>query len=244
MTPSSTPAVFWPEPVLSPIAARDWFARRIALREPASLICLGDAETGMLGYPEEATWSHTSLFLQGQLGRADFEASILARLADRLREAVRSASMVGLPRPSRQLQDPYFGFVADLYNNHGLHTPGQLFTDCAVQRFWQMLLAFRKLLSGLPFIGVVTSRDLARQIAQAFGIAEVTLYPIPSQRRALGAFEDIGPHFPNRFEQLCDELAVPHPGRGLHRGRWHSGQDLRAPDSPARRHRNRCRVGP
>lgn len=75
-----------------------------------------------------------------------------------------------------------------------------------------MLLAYRDLLTGLPFLGLISSRDIGDQIRTTFGIKELVTYPVPSERGMLGAFENLGPHYPERFKQLCDELIVPFRG--------------------------------
>ena len=197
---------------LSPIAARDWFTARIAAREPASLIRLGDGEFAWLGYGSLAPWEQTSFALNVWFGRDDFAPDQLAKTASRLREAVRNATVVGLPRGSRQMRDPFCGSVEAIFDQHDLRRPGQLFTDCGIQRFWQMLLAYRDLLADLPFLGIVTSRGIGAQIKATFRIKEVRTYPVPSERKALGSFEDQGPHYPQRFEQLCEEISVPYRG--------------------------------
>ena len=203
---------FWPEPRLSPGAARDWFKARIASREPASLVRLGDGEFAMLGYGSIAPWEQTAQSLKVWFGHDDFDPALLQRTVGQLREAVRQATVVGLPRPSRQRVDPFCSYVGKLYAHHALRTPGQLFTDCGIHRFWQMLLAYRELLTGLPFLGIVTSRDIGQQVADAFNVKTVAIYPVPSERQVPGAFEHIGDHFPGRFDSLCAELAVPFRG--------------------------------
>ena len=185
---------------------------RIVAGTPTSLIRLGDGELSWLGYGGVAPWNQTSTSLNVWFGRDNFETVLLEETADQLRLAVRRASVVGLPRPSRQMRDPFCGYVRELFEVYKLRSPGQLFTDCGVHRFWQMLLAFRDLLTGLPFLGLISSRDIGDQIRTTFGIRELVTYPVPSERGMLGAFESMGPHYPERFKQLCDELIVPFRG--------------------------------
>ena len=203
---------FLPKPRLAPIAARDWMKRRIAAGTPTSLIRLGDGELSWLGYGSAAPWEHTATSLNVWFGRDDFEPAQLEETANRLRLAVSRATIIGLPRPSRQMRDPRCGYVRSLFELHDLTSPGQLFTDCGVHRYWQLLLAYRDLLTGLPFLGLISSRDIGIQIRTAFGIKELVTYPVPSERGMLGAFESLGPHYPERFEQLCDELIIPFRG--------------------------------
>jgi hypothetical protein len=201
-----------PSQQLSPLVARDWFKARIAAKEPASLIRLGDGEFSWLGYGELAPWEQTSFSLKVWFGRDDFPSSQLLQTANRLKEAVRNATVVGLPRGSRQQRDPFCAAVDEIFDSFNLTQPGQLFTDCGVHRYWQMLLAYRDLLDDLPFLGIVTCRDISERVKTTFRIKEVELYPIPSERKALGAFESQEPHYPQRFEQLCEEISVPYRG--------------------------------
>jgi len=203
---------YWPEPRLSPALARDWFRDRIAAREPASLVRLGNSEFSMLGYGSIASWSQTSQALKGWFGRDDFEPHLLEHLAEQLRRAVRHATVVGLPRPSRQRSDEYCKRVRHVFTEHALYTTRQIFTDCGIHRFWQMLLAYRELLSDLPFLGIVGCRDVAARVSATFHIAEVDVFPIPAAPAAPGAFEHLGPHFPDHFNRVCRELEVPYRG--------------------------------
>ena len=197
---------------LSPISALNWFKARIAAKDPASLIRLGDGEFSWLGYGGLAPWAQTSFALNVWFGRDDFASTQLSETASRLKEAVRNATVVGLPRPSRQKRDPFCRAVDEIFEQHNLKRPGQLFTDCGIHRLWQMLLAYRDLLADLPFLGIVTSRDIGERVKTTFRIKEVKTYPVPSERKALGSFENLGPHYPQRFEQLCEEISVPYRG--------------------------------
>ena len=204
--------MFWPEPRVAPIAARDWIKARIIDGTPTSLIRLGDGEFSWLGYGTLAPWQQTSASLRVWFGRDDFGPLQLEKTANRLRLAVRRATIIGIPRPSRQLRDPFCGYVRGLFDLHELTSQGQLFTDSGVHRFWQMLLAYRDLLKGLPFLGIVSSRDIGDQVRTTFGVKNVVTYPVPSERGMPGAFEGHGPHYPERFDQLCGELTVPFRG--------------------------------
>lgn len=152
------------------------------------------------------------LCVEGVVWRDDFPPTQLLQTANRLREAVRNATVIGLPRGSRQQRDPSFAAVGKIFDSFQLKQPGQLFTDCGVHRFWQMLLAYRDLLADLPFLGIVTSRDIGERVKTTFGMENVALYPVPSERKRLGAFEDQAPHYPQRFEQLCEVISVPYRG--------------------------------
>jgi hypothetical protein len=204
--------IFSPKPFFSPRAILDWFVKRIASRKPASLIRLGDGEFAWLGYNSIAPWEHTSRSLNIWFARDNFDPEQLESTANRLQDAVRAATVIGIPRASRQRREVYCQYVNKIFATHQLTRQGQFYTDCGVHRFWQMLLGYRELLQNLPFLGVVTSRDIANRLSEVFNIKKVVLYPIPSERKALGNFEDIGSHYPERFEQLCSELTVPFRG--------------------------------
>jgi hypothetical protein len=194
------------------MAARDWIKSRITSKTPTSLIRLGDGEFSWLGYGGPAPLQQTALALNVWFGRDDFDPVLLAATADRLRLAVRRATVIGLPRPSRQLSDPFCGYVNELFAQYELASAGQIFTDCGVHRFWQMMLAYRDLLTGLPFLGLVSGRDVSEHVRSTFSIDKIDVYQVPAERAMLGPFEGSGPHYPERFDQLCGELIVPFRG--------------------------------
>ncbi len=173
--------VFSPRPFYSPLAMLDWFQKAILSGEPASLIRLGDGEFSWLGYDSIVPWGHTSRSLRIWFGHDRFRREQLTKTAERLRQAVRSATAIGIPRASRQRKEIYCQPAKKIFNSYGLARAGQLYTDCGVHRFWQMRLGYRDLLQGLPFLGIVTSKDICAGLRETFGIGDVTLYPIPSE---------------------------------------------------------------
>ena len=115
--------------------------------------------------------------------------------------------MVGLPR---QRSDPFCSNLAELDARYDLTHPGQLRTACRVDRLWQMLLAVEDLLQALPFLGIVSSRDIGNRVQANFAISEVKTYPVPPERRLPGDFESLSAQYPGRFNELFATLSVPY----------------------------------
>ncbi len=142
---------------------------------------MGDGELALLGYRTEAPWEHTSRSLNIWFGHDKFRHEDLLGVADRLRNAVRSATVVGVPRESRQRREVYCGYASRVLSRYGLERPGHLYTDCGIHRFWQMLLAYRDLLQGLPFVGIISSRNVGEHLGRVFEIRDVAFYPVPPE---------------------------------------------------------------
>lgn len=203
---------FWPPCTMSPIAAHGWLIEKIHRKEPCSIIRLGDAEFGILGYPSIAPVEHTLRAFNNWFGHDNFSERDIESLANSFRDAVRFATLIGIPRPSRQQREIYCSYVPAIFSHYQLSRPIQLFSDCGIHRHWQMLLGFEEILRKLPFLGLITCRDISAQIADVFEIENIVNYPIPAQKRFPGDFEGLKSHFPDRFLELLGELTVPFKG--------------------------------
>lgn len=199
------------EPWLSPLRVRDLLKSCVDRAQPASMVRLGDGEFPILGYPAEAPWEHTANALGSWFGHAGQPPALIASFADALRAAVRAADIVGVPRGSLHHEER-LTYVDAVFARHGLAVPGQVYVDHGVHHFLQFLLAYGELLRGLPFLGVISGRDVSARLRSAFAIGEVGFYPIPAEPALPGPFAHLAPHFPDRFEALRRELAVPSRG--------------------------------
>ena len=183
--------------------------RHVAERVPLSLVRLGDGEGRLLGFPEIVDKAELDTSLRIWFGRADFGLDELAALAVELRAAVRTADVVGLPRPS-QAGQPEYRAVFDGIERFGLLAHAPLLTDAAIHRYLQIGLFYRELLKGLPFCGLVTCRDLAAAVGRVFRIGHVEQYLVPGEAQHPGPLP--GEHYPARFRELRETLAVPFRG--------------------------------
>jgi hypothetical protein len=183
--------------------------RRIAEGGPFALIRLGDGEGRLLGYPELVDKAELDTSLQIWFGRTDFDPGALAALALELREATLAADVLGLPRPAQLAFAEWRAILAPL-ERFGLLDNGPLLTDTAIHRYLQIGLFYRDLLTGLPFCGVLSCRDLSARLARVFRIDRVEQYLVPGETRYPGLAR--GEHYPARFFELKETLRVPFPG--------------------------------
>ena len=186
--------------------------------EPASLIRLGDGEGRLLGFPEfvnkQATSNEVSGLdhsLQIWFGRDDFQTEDLLSLSTQLREAVKNADIVGLPRLKQYQAFHVYRYVAQAISQFDLLNESQIITDAAIHRYLQFGLFYRLLLEELDFVGLITGRpQLADIIKNIFSIKELKQYLIPAEAIHPGGLE--GEHYPDRFNSLKTELQVPYKG--------------------------------
>ena len=183
--------------------------RHIKERRPLSLVRLGDGEGRLLGFPEIVEKAELDFSLQIWFGRTDFDSADLAALAVQLRHATLAADILGLPRPT-QADVPEWRAIFTPLERFDLLANSPLLTDTAIHRYLQMGLFYRDLLEGLPFCGLITCRDLTRQVARVFHIDHVEPYLIPGEVKHPGPLR--GEHFPMRFLELRETLTVPFPG--------------------------------
>lgn len=159
-------------------------ADAIAAREPFSLICL-DQE---LSYFFCTTSLHAHLVLRPpeilalgstQTGWFDtpLEATppaLLAGLAAQVREALDTASLVGLPdAETLRLDNLHFGLLAEMGRAVPRHA-AQAFTSFRILQMLHDSMPFlRSLLQGQPFLGLVGPHpELARRLGRFCGVAE------------------------------------------------------------------------
>ena len=151
-----------------------------AAGRPLSLIRLGDGEGALAGFPDLAGRAALDRSLGIWFGRTDFSGAALVALGEELREAIRAADVIGLPRV-RQQGSPLYQRLVYTLRMFELVGGNQLLVDAAVHRYLQFGLFYRSLLAGQPFCGLVTCRDLGDRIGEVFGIGEVGPYPVPEE---------------------------------------------------------------
>lgn len=211
MTPKFEP--FLPTPRLSPLSALRWLKARIRAAEPTSVVRLGDGEFAMLGFGNEAPEPHSERSLRIWFGDYRPTRPALDAFASELRDAVRAADLIGLPRLSRQQAGELCSYIRPIFANHRLESPHQVFTDSGLHHFLQLALAFEELVRNLPFLGIISPRPLEMQLSSVFGIQEVVRYPIAAEfmTRESAASSEL-PHYPDRYEELRHGLKVPFRG--------------------------------
>ena len=182
---------------------------RIAAGEPTSVIRLGDGEGAVLGFPDITTRNHIDTYLRIWLRTTAVADRELLSLADACRATVRTADVVGVPRPKQAASHPYWRAVGQALAHFGL-CGNQLFTDTALHRLLQHALLLRPLIVDAPFLGLISSRDVADPIRELFGVREVRWYGVRGERDEPGTVTT--PHYPDGFETLRETLTVPFRG--------------------------------
>ena len=188
---------------------------KIKNKQPLSVIRLGDGEGRLLGYPDFVAKTGGAESLDHSLniwfGHADFSKNSLVDLSGQLREAVENADVIGLPRIKQYDANIAYRNVYDAMEQFNLNTPSHIYTDAALHRYLQFGLFYKQILNGRDFLGLVTGRkNLATIIKDTFNIKHIESHLIPEE--AHYSKHPVAEHFPNRFDELKDEIKVPYAG--------------------------------
>ena len=194
------------------LTAFDVFARvvdALGERRPATVIRLGDGEGAVLGFPEHAGRGDVDRFLRIWLRTADVPIDALLGFVRELRAAVADADIVGLPREKQVATNRLWAAVEIAITTHGLGGSWET-TDAALHRLLQHALLYRPLLAGREFVGLVTCREVSRDLAGLFGIGDIRAYLVRGERDQPG--NAVLPHFPDGYEAIREDLRVPYRG--------------------------------
>ena len=186
---------------------RDCMARRTG----CSVVRLGDGEGALLGYPTITSRADVDRSLLIWLGTKDLpEADVLA-LVEALKDAVRGADVLGLPR-RRQIEQQFhlWRAVQQAVDAQHLLSPGTLPTHTALHRLLQHALLYRPILQHAPFVGLVSCRRIGDELQRTFNIDTVRWYGVRGVSREPGDVQTT--HYPDGFEELRKTLQVPFPG--------------------------------
>ena len=188
----------------------DILHRRIVARQPTAAIRLGDGEGALLGYPRITNRADVDRSLRIWLGTTAIADADLHMLAGALRDAVRHADVIGIPRRKQVEKFRLFGAVERAIALYDLMDEARPLTCAALHRLLQHALLFRPLIAHLPFLGVVSSRDVAEPLQRLFGIGTVRWYGVRGEADYPGSV--VMPHYPSGFAALSERLSVPYAG--------------------------------
>jgi hypothetical protein len=208
----------------------------IRSRAPFSVIRLGDGEGRLLAHPGVLTETEIEIEtiwwqfgpgaveqLKSRHGSRGVELGI-ATLQKLIRQAIRSADCVGLPRPDhfesvaskaaderRRLSNAtagYAGVLIAMAPHLHAFAPERLFDTYVFHEIHHGSL-FAGFLSGLPYLGLVSHTDRSREIGAHFGIGRVEHFPVPGHHVRSPSAEL---HFPERYRAIAAGLRVPFTG--------------------------------
>lgn len=181
----------------------------VITERPLSLIRLGDGEGPLMGWPEFKHRGAIWRSMRYWFGGVHYTDGEIGAIANHLRGAIRNADVIGVPSEDQQRRKHEYravGFYArkfDLFPEHALLTGANLHVE-AYKEGW-----YGKLISGLSSITVITCRDVAGVIKDATGISEVNWLKVPVEAQTIDF--RMTNHWPDRFEEIRLELAIPQP---------------------------------
>jgi hypothetical protein len=203
---------------LSPQTLVALLSAHIDQRSPFSLVRLGDGEGRVMAFPDILPGNGP----RGQLGDSlniwfgdqAFADSEIFGIRDLLMSAVLSADIVGLPTYDQTANVTKFPFTHASYRAVLDYFPAKPTTvticDTGIAHLLQFGGFYGKLLAGLPFCGLVSSRSIGKSVSKAFGIPKVQEYIVPGESKFPGQLT--GRHYPDVFKATMQNLHVPYKG--------------------------------
>ena len=194
---------------------------RIKQKIPSSFIRLGDGEGNFLDYPDEFIDRQQSdqEVIQYLWWKELVLTKSNADITDQFRKAVINADILGIIPERRIIRSTASNNIVT-HSKRGLLAVMNtvliadhdctLYTSCHAHTDLEQWDLYSYILRDLDTISVISCHsDIDEYITQRFGIEEVTLYRIPSERKYQGLFgydDSAEAHFPNYFVRLSDEL--------------------------------------
>jgi len=216
---TSQPPPVWPPvdvplplpypPTLSPREVVAVIKRHQASGTPLSIIRLGDGEAVVMGYPEDVGEEPFNGFMKVFFGRHRISPEQRSQLVRELRDSIRHADIIGVPGGTEINK---FTAARHLLAKYQLVNEKTGISNLSLHRNLQEHDLFKAFLQNLDEVGLVTCRDVAPFVQEAFNIKNVTVYKIPEEAQHAANAKSVGRHFPERFEDLRSTLKVPKPG--------------------------------
>lgn len=179
-------------------------------KEPFSVVRLGDGEGAVLGYPSITSRADVDGFLRIWLRTKDVSETDVLALVGALKDAVRGADILGMPRQRQIEQFRLWRAVQQAMDSLRLHNQNTLHSHTVLHRLLQYALLYRPILQSAPFLGLISCRPIASRLQQVFDIGSVRYYGVRGEREEPGDVQTT--HYPDGFLELRETLAVPFPG--------------------------------
>ncbi|GEA07011.1 hypothetical protein KUL42_17720 [Alteromonas sp. KUL42] len=188
----------------------DFLIQRIEAKLPTSLIRLGDGEGELMGFPTISSRKEVNRSLRVWFDDVSMPDEELEVLSHSIREAVRNADVLGIPREKQKLRHKGYQQVFDTIEHYNLAKSNMAFTDAGIHRYLTFCQLYRKILKDREFVGLIGARDISGIIKEYFRVNETKNYIVRAEREFLG--EELGCHFPDRYKEIYETLDVPYQG--------------------------------
>jgi len=212
------PAKPWPpvvplplgfEPNLKPKDVAALIKQHQADSKPMSIIRLGDGESAVIGYPDFTPASEFEHFLRVFFGTNALTKEQKSKFVCFVREAVRAADIIGVTGGAEVTK---FTVVRNFLAHYQLAAMSTHITQLALHRSLQEHGLYDELLRNQDVVGLITCRDVGQLLKRTFNIREVITYKVPEEVAHARDKSNVARHFPDRFEEIRETLAVPQPG--------------------------------
>jgi len=203
---------------------------------PASVVRLGDGEGRILSNPH---WLHNLDILHDviwyQLGKdclpsaevyfalhqpGEAYTRVMETIRTMLQDAVRNCDALGIPTPvhfvdtvTPETVNGQLGFAGAYIEGRKIasHLAEESIFDTFIFRGLSRTGGLKRLLTGLPFVGIVYHSDVRELLAENFEINELQFTEVPAHQSFLVA-DSSSVHFPDAFFEIVKDLSVPFQG--------------------------------
>lgn len=188
----------------------------IKSNEPFSLVRIGDGEY-LFVENEKVSLRDLETIIWVHFGRQPFPDRYVKFIGDSIVKSAQNADIIGLFRGPLVLSEVDGALQRVLHGaiHRDMIGAGASIVNADIHNDLLTKRLYGEFLSNLPFLGIVTCRDLGSAISKHFGIPEVKTYLIPEQSQFVSdysRFSSERPHFPDVFFELERSIKVPFPG--------------------------------
>lgn len=183
--------------------------KRIVEKTPSSLVRLGDGEAALL-LAQDVSLHELSRCLKVWFGHRKVSFCEVEKMSMLLKGSLHSADIIGIPRVEQGELNICYQMLLDNLEQFIPTAKSLILTDAAIHRYLQYGLLFRYLLRDIPFLGLITSRDIRHRLSNTFGIKNIELHQIRGEATHPGRITL--PHYPEGYERIMGNLSVPFKG--------------------------------
>lgn len=187
-------------------------AIRGAIRErrPFSFIRVGDGEAFVLGMGSTTSKQEIEEILNMWFGTNKISDDQVSDIRAKLTSAIVDCDVLGVSNqtngPERQRR------VAITVSNLGLWDGIKPICSAEEHMHLHEHHEFSRILSRLDFVGIITPRDIAKQMQAHWDIGRVERIDLPEEYHYAKWKDSVGRHYPDRFDEIMATLKVPYRG--------------------------------
>lgn len=199
---------------VTPTASTEAVAASIALaiqkRVPFSLVRIGDGDGHVLGFEDETSRDDIDRILRMWFGDNKISDHDVRHIQGMLREAIADADILGIPnRPNHEYR---WRRVPRLISKYELWDGRKGLCSANVHIDLHQSDLYGKVLQDLPWLGLISPRNVSERVGRHWNIGRVERYDIPEEANYARHPHRVRRHYPDRFNELMGSIKIPFLG--------------------------------